>query len=130
MDRASQVLAQGLPPDVPKTYAALSEHGDDKAQQQQYLTVEEEKALVTYLLLMSALGHPVRIKYIPRLAFILARQRSTTIKPTTIEPTTIKPPNKNWPQAFEKRHPELKARRVRSIDWKRHENNIYFKITH
>jgi len=28
MDRAGQVLAQGLPPDVPRTYAALAERGD------------------------------------------------------------------------------------------------------
>ncbi len=28
MDRASQVLAQGLPPHVPRTYAALAEQGD------------------------------------------------------------------------------------------------------
>ena len=28
MDRASQVLIQGLSPDVPKTYAALAEQGD------------------------------------------------------------------------------------------------------
>ena len=28
MDRASQVLAQGLPPDVPRTWAVLSERGD------------------------------------------------------------------------------------------------------
>ena len=70
---------------------------------------------------MSNLGHPVRIKYIPSLAFSLARQRSTTID---------KPPGKNWARAFEKRHPELKARRVRSIDWKRHENNTYVKIVY
>ena len=54
MDRAGQVLAQGLPPDVPRTYAALAERGDvpfptlhhrahgrrskeQKAQSQQYL---------------------------------------------------------------------------------------------
>lgn len=30
-------------------------------------------------------------------------------------------------RAFEKRHPELKARRVSSIDWKHHENDIYDK---
>lgn len=82
MDRASQVLtlAQDLPSDVLRTWAALSERGDvplttlyyrahgrpsarTKAQRQQYLTIEEEKALVTFLLLMSNLGHPVRIKY-------------------------------------------------------------------
>jgi len=142
MDRASQILAQGLPPDVPRTWAALSERGDvalttvyyrahgrpsmkEKAQGQQYLTPEEEKALISFLLLMSDLGQPVRIKYIPSLAFSLARQRSLV---TTDDP--IKPPNKNWPRAFEKHHPELKARRVRAIDWKRHENNIYVKIIH
>jgi hypothetical protein len=140
MDRASQVLAQGLPPDVPRTWAALSERGDvalstlyyrahgrpskqEKARRQQYLTPEEEKDLVTFLLLISDLGKPVRIKYIPSLAFSVARQRSIA---TTDNP--IKPPDKNWPRAFEKRNSELKARRVRSIDWKRHENNTYVKI--
>jgi hypothetical protein len=142
MDRARQVLAQGLPPDVPRTWAAPSEWGDvplptlyyrahirpskeEKAQRQQYLTIEEEKSLVSFLLLMSDLGQPVRIKYIPSLAFSVARQRSNV---TTDNP--IKPPGKNWARAFEKRNPELKARRVRSIDWKRHRNNIYVKITH
>lgn len=136
MDRASRVLAQDLPLDVLRTWAALSERGNvplttlyyrahgrpsikEKAQGQQYLTAEEEKALLAFLLLMSNLGHPVRIKYIPSLAFSLARQRSTTIG---------KPPGKNWARGFEKRHPELKARKVRSIDWKRHENNTYDKI--
>ena len=45
----------------------------EKAQGQQYLTPEEEKALISFLLLMSDLGQPVRIKYIPSLAFSLAR---------------------------------------------------------
>ena len=70
---------------------------------------------------MSRLGQPVRIKSIPTLAFSIARWRSTTNKP-------IKPTGKNWARAFEKCRPELKARRVRSIDWKRHENNIYDKM--
>ena len=96
----------------------------EKAQRQQYLTLQEEKALFTFLLLMSDLGQPVRIKYIPSLAFTLARQRSTTTD------NSIKPPGKNWARAFEKRHQELKARRVRSTDWKRHEKNTYVKITH
>jgi hypothetical protein len=73
------------------------------------------------LLLVSSFGHPVRIKFIPSLAFSIARRRSTAINP-------IKPPGKNWTRAFEKRHKELKARKVRAIDWKRHENNIYPKI--
>ncbi len=138
MDRASRALARHLPPDVKRTYAAISEqnevplttlyhrdHGrcsrEEHAQSQQYLTPEEEKAMVRFLLLMSSLGRPVRIKFIPSLAFSIARKRSTTSKP-------IKPPGKNWPRAFEKRHPELRARRVRAIDWKRHEINIRDKI--
>ena len=124
MNRASQVLAKSLPPDVPRTQAALSERGDvplttlyypahgrpsarQKAQRQQYLTTEEEKALVTFLLLTSNLGLPVRIKYIPSLAFSLARKRFTTID---------KLPGKNQARAFKRRHLELKARRVKSID--------------
>jgi hypothetical protein len=140
MDRASQALAAGLPFDAPRTYAALAEHSEvplstlhhrahgrrsreQKAQSQQYLTPQEEQALAKFLLQMSGLGSPVRIKFLPSLAFIVARQRSTTN-------TAIKPPGKNWAQAFEKRHPELKTRRVRAIDWKRHEINIYEKITY
>jgi hypothetical protein len=92
MDRASQVLAQGLPPDVRRTYAALAERGniplstlhhrahgrrsiEEKAQSQQYLTPCEEKAVVKFLLQMEDFGQPVRIKYIPLLAFSVTRQR-------------------------------------------------------
>ena len=73
MDKASQVLDQGLPSNVSKTYAVLAERGNvplstlhhrdrgrpsikEKAQRQQYLTPEEEKALVKFLLLMANLG--------------------------------------------------------------------------
>lgn len=73
--------------------------------------------------LISDLGNPVRIKFLPSLAFSIARQRSTTNK-------AIKPPGKNWAQGLEKRHPALKSRRVRAIDWKRHKTNIYDKIKH
>jgi hypothetical protein len=65
----------------------------------------------------------VQIKFLPLLAFSIARQRSTTQKAT-------KPPNKNWAQAFQKRHPALKSRQVRAMAWECHKNNIYNKITH
>lgn len=130
MDRASKALAQA-PPNDTRTWAARSDTSgvplttlynrargrpskEETAQRQQYLTVEEEKALVAFLLLMSSFGQPVRIKYIPTLAFSIARRRSPANMPR-------KPPGKNWARTFEKRHPQLKARRVRSIDWKRHE---------
>ncbi|KAK3216205.1 hypothetical protein GRF29_8g2550851 [Pseudopithomyces chartarum] len=139
MDPASQALVERLPEGVRDTFAARSEYSnvpistlihrrrgrrsrEEQAQGQQYLTREEERALVKFLLLMSSLGQPVRIKYLRSLAFSIARQRSTKNK-------SIKRPGKNWPRAFEKRHPELQARRVRSIDWKRHGSNIHEKIT-
>jgi Tc5 transposase DNA-binding domain len=139
-DRASKALAEASLPGEPRTYDATSkrsgvplstlyhrDHGrpsrEAKAQGQQYLTPPEEKALEKYLKLMADLGNPVRIKCLPSLAFSIARRRSTTQKAT-------KPPNKNWAQAFQKRHPALKSRRVRAMAWERHENNIYNKITH
>jgi hypothetical protein len=137
MDQASPALAQELDPDlhrtqpasiesiVPRTTAWYRRKGrpsrKTKAEEQQYLTPLEEKALVTHLLRMAALGTPIRIKFIPPLAFSLARRRSPT--------KAIKPPNKNWPQAFTRRHPELKSRRTRAMDWNRHDNNIYDKVT-
>jgi hypothetical protein len=33
-------------------------------------------------------------------------------------------------KALENRHPILNARRVRALDWKRHEKNTYEKMTH
>lgn len=138
MDPASRALAQALPAGVPNTYAARSEHSnvptstlvhrrngrrsrEEYAQSQQYLSREEENGLVQFLLLMSNLGHPVRMKFIRLLAFSIARRRSTKTHST-------KPPGKNWPKAFAERHPQLQARKVKSIDWKRHENNVYDKI--
>jgi hypothetical protein len=57
----------------------------------------------------------------PSLAFSIARQRLPANRPS-------KPPGKNWPRAFEKRNNQLQAKKVRSIDWKRHGNNIHEKV--
>jgi hypothetical protein len=138
MDRASQVLADGLPNDQPRTYAALSEWGQvpyttlyhrargrpskrDKAISQQYLSPSEEKALVKYILRMRDLGFPVRVKYLPSLAFIIARQRSMTDK-------TIKPPGKNWPKPSSGATRSSSQKNLDAIDWNRHDSNIYDKI--
>ncbi|KAF2791632.1 hypothetical protein K505DRAFT_326697 [Melanomma pulvis-pyrius CBS 109.77] len=104
MDVASKALAEA-PPDDDRTWAARADSSgvalttlynrhrgrpskEEIAQRQQYLTVEEEKALVAFLLLLSSFGQPVRIKYIPTLAFSIARRR-TLARPN-------KPPGKNW----------------------------------
>ena len=73
MDRASQVLAQGVPPGVPRSYRALADHGnvphstlhhhthgqpsmEDKVRDQQYLKPYEEDVVIKYLLQMFDLG--------------------------------------------------------------------------
>jgi hypothetical protein len=77
MDQASPALAQELDPDlhrtqpasiesiVPRTTAWYRRKGrpsrKTKAEEQQYLTPLEEKALVTHLLRMAALGTPIRL---------------------------------------------------------------------
>jgi hypothetical protein len=123
-DHASKALAEASLPGEPPTYDAISkrsgvplttlyyrDHGrrsrEAKAEGQLYLTPPEEKALEKYLKLMADLGNHVRIKFLPALAFSIARQRSTN--------KATKPPGKNWPRGFQKRHPALKSRRVRAM---------------
>jgi hypothetical protein len=86
-------------------------------------TVPQEDVVVKFLLQMSDLGQPVRIKFIPSIAFSVTRQRPATDRP-------LRPPGKNWAKALGKRHSVLKARRVKALDWNRHEKNIYGKATH
>ena len=67
MDRASQVLAQGVPPGVPDSHRALADHSnvprstlhhrargrrsrEEKSEGQQYLKPYEEDVVVKYLL--------------------------------------------------------------------------------
>ncbi|RII22709.1 hypothetical protein CUC08_Gglean013427 [Alternaria sp. MG1] len=140
MDKASRALAQPVPPSLSDSYRARADRSgvphttlhhrargrrsiEEKAQSQQYLAPYEEDALVRFLLQLSDLGQPVRIKYIRFLAFCVTGQRSETDRP-------LKPPGKNWTRGFEKRHPETQARRVKALDWSRHEKNTYWKITH
>ena len=145
MDRAYVALSEGLEPNEPRTYAALSNrhgvakttlwnraHGqlpkEEKAKRQQHLNPSEEKALVKYLLRMSNNGYPIPIEYLRSLAVVIAHQRSFPHASST--DGAIKPRGKNWPQGFYNRHPKLKAKRVRALDWHRHDKNIYPKISH
>ncbi|OCK97038.1 uncharacterized protein K441DRAFT_549020, partial [Cenococcum geophilum 1.58] len=56
---------------------------------QQYLTLEKEKAIIKFLLLIANLRYPVRIKFIYSLAFSIAYYWFIDI--------LIKPLGKNWP---------------------------------
>ena len=85
-DRASKALAKGFLPGERQVYDVISNREDvplstlnhralgrrskeQKAQSQQYLTPSEEIALEKYLKLISDLANPVRIKFLPSLAF-------------------------------------------------------------
>ena len=129
-DRASQVLAQGLPAGVPASFRTLADYGDvprttlqhrargrrsleEKAQSQNYLYPYEEKALVKFFVQQDALGRPVQVKYIRPIAFSLALRRHLPDRPS-------KPPGKNWPQLFYNRHADvLKASKSGTLDWNR-----------
>lgn len=99
----------------------------DKASRQQYLTPREEKALLEYVLRMADRGYPLPVKFLRTLAFVIARQRTSTSAVTAAQ-SEIHPPGKNWPQGFYQRHPELRAKRLRPFDWARHDVNIYDKM--
>jgi hypothetical protein len=77
--------------------------------------------MIDFILQISALGTPVRIKYISSIAFTVACGRPEDDRPQ-------KPLGKNWAKVLEKRHPKLKAKRVKALDWDRYEKNIYPKI--
>jgi hypothetical protein len=81
------------------------------------------------MLRMTDNGFPIPIKYLRSLAVVIACQR-TSIFQAPAAHETIRPPGKNWPQAFCKRHPELKSKRVKALDWSRHDKNIYGKVRH
>jgi hypothetical protein len=136
MDKASQILVEGLPEGVPNSFRRLVVHSkvarttlqhrargrrskEEKAQSQHYLYPWEAKALIKFLVQQDALGRPVRVKYIRSIAFSLACQRPPADRPS-------KPPYRNWPQAFYKRHPELRASKTGALDWNRYD--IYNKV--
>jgi len=77
---------------------------------------------------MSNNGFPIPVKFLRSLALIIARQRSSTFQvPPAGE--MVYPPGNVWAQGFYKRHPILKARRVKTLDWNRYEKDIYNKVT-
>ena len=99
----------------------------DKAVKQQLLTPCEEQALVDHILRWSRNGYPIPAKSLPFLAAVILRQRVNSSKSSTTC-DICKPPSKKWRLAFYKRHPNVKSRRLKAIDWKRHDFHIYDKM--
>jgi hypothetical protein len=116
---------------VPLTTLWHRDHGrisiQERAALQQYLTPQEEKALVKYLLNKFRSGFPLPIKASRSLAHEIALRRPSNFQ-TVLCDGKIKPPGKNWAQAFHRRHPELKATRVKAINWERDDSHIYDKV--
>lgn len=125
--RASQSQLQGPSRSTLWRHARGQPTLQDKASHQQYLSVSEEKALLEYVLRMADRGYPLPVKFLRTLAVVIARRRISTDDGAPVPPE-ISPPGKNWPQAFYQRHPELRAKRLRPLDWARHDVNIYDKI--
>ncbi|OQE34400.1 hypothetical protein PENCOP_c018G06625 [Penicillium coprophilum] len=95
----------------------------------QYLTPQEEQALVKYVLRLADNGYPLPVKFLRSLALIIVRQRSSIFQITDAD-LEVRPPGKDWPQGIYRRHPQLKARRLRTIDWKRDGRHIEDKVRH
>jgi hypothetical protein len=73
-------------------------------------------------------GTPVTVKELRTLAFTIKRQRSSIFQ-VAVTDERIRPHGKNWPQGFYKRHPDINSRRVKALDWNRHDKHIYDKVT-
>jgi hypothetical protein len=96
------------------------------AASQQYLAPHEETALVDNLLRACRNGYPLPIKVVRVLAHVIARQRRprSAVSETLADGDDVRTPNKNWPQAFLKRHPELKSMRIKALDVNQHDHHI------
>ena len=117
---------------VPETTLWHRDHGSPSIQQkgakQQYLTPQEEKALVNYVLRMSKIGYPLPVKFVRTLALVIVRQRASIFQTPATDDDEIQPPGKNWPQAFYKRYLDLKVMRIKALDRERHDHHIYEKV--
>ena len=86
---------------VPESTLWHRDHGCSSIQQkgakQQYLTIQEEKALVNYVLRMSRNGYPLPVKFVRTLALVIVRQRVSIFQTPATDGDKILPPKKNWP---------------------------------
>ncbi len=74
---------------VPESTLWHRKHGRVSIQQrganQQYLTPQEEKALVNYLLRMSENGYPLPVKFVRTLALVIVRQCASIFQMPVID---------------------------------------------
>jgi hypothetical protein len=75
---------------------------------------------------MAKNGYPPPVKVLPLLAGVLGRRRSPSDNSTG--GCAAKQPSPSSVRGFLRRHPKVKARRSKPIDWKRHDYNIRSKV--
>jgi hypothetical protein len=90
------------------------------------LPLPKRMPLADYVLRMAERGYPATVKLLRYLAWVIARRRSSTFQ-IPANDDGVRAPGKNWPQGFYKRHPQLRPRTLRPIDWARYD--IYEKVT-
>ncbi|KAM0714640.1 hypothetical protein Q7P37_009938 [Cladosporium fusiforme] len=123
-------MASELPPSTRWHRAHGRKSRKERVVDQQLLTPREEQAIVDFVLRADRNGYPARVKDLRRYAAILLQKRAARNDPGTAVHVDSRTPGKDWPQAFCKRYPELKAKRLKALDWKRHEKNLYVKTVH
>jgi hypothetical protein len=65
---------------------------------------------------MAENSFPLPVKFLRNLALVIVRRQVSTFQIPATDNDDIRPPEKNWPQAFYKRHPELKVIRIKALD--------------
>jgi hypothetical protein len=74
-------------------------------------------------------GYPLPVKFLRSLAQTILRQRFSVFQITDPD-LDVQPPRKNLSQGFYQQHPQLKAQRLRAIDWKHDGSQIEDKVRH
>jgi hypothetical protein len=107
-------------PPLPPSTQWHRDHGRksrrERAVEQQLLTPREEQAIVDFVLRADSNGYPARVKDLRRYAAIILRKRDVQRGSGSAMHANSRIPGKDWPQAFCKRHPEIKAKRLKALD--------------
>jgi hypothetical protein len=77
---------------------------------------------------MAQNGYPLAVNSVRQLAAVIVRRRTSVFQVPAAESADVQEPGKNWPQAFYKRHSELKDVRLKALDWERHDRHIRDKV--
>ena len=94
-----------------------------KIQNQQYFISWKKNVFIKYLLQMFDFEQLIQIKFIFVLIFKIICHRLIIDK-------FFKFFDRNWTKILKKRHSKFITRKIKTLNWNRHEKNIYEKITH